>query len=92
MGHLVLTGSNAEHVRRHAHEAKSTSRQFAELVRPHWKALSFALAAVLGETVSDLLEHWPLKIVVDNLLHSKPLPAWLAGIVEWWPATISSRC
>jgi len=44
--------------------------------------MSLALAAVLGETVTDLLEPWPLKIVVDNLLQSKPLPSWLAGIVS----------
>ena len=52
------------------------------LLRPHWKALSLALVAVLGETVTDILDPWPLKIVVDNLLQSKPLPPWLAGIVN----------
>ncbi len=40
-----------------------------------------ALMAVIGVTVADLLEPWPLKIIVDNLLRSKPLPPRLAGIV-----------
>jgi len=62
--------------------AKSNWRQMVELLRPHWKTMSLALAAVLGETLTDLLEPWPLKIVVDNLLQSKPLPSWLAGIVS----------
>jgi ATP-binding cassette, subfamily B, bacterial len=62
--------------------AKSNWRQMVELLRPHWKTMSLALAAVLGETVTDLLEPWPLKIVVDNLLQSKPPPSWLAGIVS----------
>jgi subfamily B ATP-binding cassette protein MsbA len=53
-----------------------------ELLRPHWVALSFAMLAVIGETFTDLLEPWPLKIIVDNLLQSKPLPHWLAGIVS----------
>jgi len=53
-----------------------------ELLRPHWKALSLALLAVIGETVTDLLEPWPLKIIVDNLLQSKPLPPWLTAIVS----------
>ena len=53
-----------------------------ELLRPHWKILSLALLAVIGETATDLLEPWPLKIIVDNLLQSKPLPAWIAGIVS----------
>src|ERR1700688_4977543 len=53
-----------------------------ELLRPHWKALSVALLAVIGETITDLLEPWPLKIIVDNLLQSKPLPPWLTAIVS----------
>src|SRR5579862_7743187 len=61
---------------------KSNWRQMIELLRPHWKALSLALVAVVGETVTDLLDPWPLKIIVDNLLQSKPLPHWLAGIVS----------
>ncbi|MEO8663760.1 MAG: ABC transporter ATP-binding protein, partial [Bryobacteraceae bacterium] len=56
-------------------------RHIAELLLPHWKALSLALLAVLGETITDLLEPWPLKIIIDNLLRSKPLPAWLDAIV-----------
>jgi len=51
------------------------------LVRPHWKALVLALVAVLGETFSDVLEPWPIKIVIDNILQSKKLPGWLQGLV-----------
>jgi subfamily B ATP-binding cassette protein MsbA len=61
---------------------KPHSLKIIELLRPHWKALSLALMAVIGETVTDLLDPWPLKIIVDNLLRSKPLPPWLAGIVS----------
>ena len=62
--------------------AKSNWLQMVELLRPHWKAMSLALVAVFGETIADLLDPWPLKIIVDNLLQSKPLPPWLAGIVS----------
>jgi ATP-binding cassette subfamily B protein len=41
-----------------------------------------ALVAVIGETVTDLLEPFPLKIIVDQLVHSKPLPAWLTEIIS----------
>ena len=54
-----------------------------DLLRPHWKALTLALLAVAGETATDLLEPWPLKIVLDNLLQSKRLPDWLSGVVGW---------
>jgi ATP-binding cassette, subfamily B, bacterial len=52
------------------------------LLRPHWKALALAFIAVLGETLSDILEPWPIKIVVDNILQSKKLPDWLGGFVS----------
>src|SRR5262245_28713545 len=52
------------------------------LLRPHWPQLTLAFVAVLGESITDLLEPWPLKIVFDNVLGSKRLPDWLAGIVH----------
>ena len=51
------------------------------LVRPHWKALTLALVAVVGETVTDVLDPWPIKIIVDNVLRSKPLPEPLGRMV-----------
>ena len=51
------------------------------LIRPHWEALTLAFVAVLGETLSDVLEPWPIKIVIDNVLQSKKLPGWLQGFV-----------
>lgn len=51
------------------------------LLRPHWQALSVAFVAVLGETLTDLLEPWPLKIVFDYVLGSKSVPHWLSGVV-----------
>jgi ATP-binding cassette subfamily B protein len=56
--------------------------RITEILRPHWKALSIALAAVLGETLADIGGPWPIKIVIDNLLpQSKKLPHWLGGFV-----------
>jgi subfamily B ATP-binding cassette protein MsbA len=52
------------------------------LIRPHWKALTLAFVAVLGETFSDVLEPWPIKIVIDNILQYKKLPGWLQGLVS----------
>lgn len=53
-----------------------------ELIGPHWKGLTIAMVAVLGETLTDVLEPWPIKIVVDQLVHSKKLPEWLGGFVS----------
>ena len=61
----------------------SHARRFhiVDVIRPHWKALTIAFVAVLGVTVTDILQPWPIKIVLDHLLRSKELPHWLAGIV-----------
>jgi ATP-binding cassette, subfamily B, bacterial len=56
--------------------------RIAHLIRPHWKALTIALLAVLGVTLTDVIEPWPIKIVVDNLLQSKKLPGWLGEFVS----------
>ena len=62
--------------------AKSSRRlRIVDLVRPHWKALTIALVAAVGQTLTGVLDPWPIKIVVDNILQSKPLPAPLGGLV-----------
>ena len=43
--------------------------------------MTLAFIAVLGETLTDVLEPWPVKIVVDNLLQHKHLPGWIERIV-----------
>jgi subfamily B ATP-binding cassette protein MsbA len=52
-----------------------------DLLRPHWKALTVALVAVLGEALADILEPWPIKIVVDNIHSSNKLPGRLGEII-----------
>jgi ATP-binding cassette, subfamily B, bacterial len=54
----------------------------SDLIRPHWKTLAIALAAVLGETVTDVLEPWPIKVVVDNVIQSKKLPGPVGSTVS----------
>lgn len=51
------------------------------LLRPHWKTLAVAFVAVLGEAATDLLEPWPLKVVIDYVLGSKKMPSWLSSLV-----------
>ena len=36
---------------------------------------------MIGETVAGLLEPWPLKITLDNVLRSQPLHGWLNQLV-----------
>ena len=52
------------------------------LLRPHFRSLSLGLLAVIGAAVANLLEPWPLKVVVDSVLKSQPLKrGWLNELI-----------
>ncbi len=51
--------------------------KITSLLRPHLKLLVIGFLGVIGEAVANLLEPWPLKVVLDNVLQSKPTQGWL---------------
>src|SRR6516225_1334666 len=51
------------------------------LLRPHVKILTIAIAAILVEGAANLAEPWPLKIVLDNVLKSKPGHGWVNQLI-----------
>ena len=57
--------------------------RITDLLYPHWLTLTLAFIAVIGESLTDLLEPWPLKIVFDYVFGSKAMPNWLVGIVSF---------
>jgi len=66
-----------------AARSRSNVLSIAGLLRPHWKALTIAFVGVGGEAAASLLEPWPLKLVLDYLLQSRPLPVWMVPVVGW---------
>jgi len=54
-----------------------------ELLRPHWKGMTVALLAVAVAAGTELLEPWPLKIVLDYLLQGRHLSGWATDVVGW---------
>jgi len=46
-------------------------------VRPYSRLAVLSVGATVGSVAIGLLLPWPLKIVVDSVLGSRPLPAWL---------------
>jgi len=51
------------------------------LLGPHAKSLAIGVGAVLVEGVANLAEPWPLKVVLDNVLKSKPGTGWLNQVL-----------
>src|SRR5256886_983409 len=57
--------------------------RITDVLYPHWLTLSFAFLAVVGESVTDILEPWTLKMVFDYVFGSKRMPDWLLSIVSY---------
>jgi len=56
---------------------KARDLTISTLLHPHWKALAAGMVAVIGGAAADILQPWPLKIVLDNILKTKPSHGWL---------------
>src|SRR5579875_2169284 len=52
------------------------------LLRPHRRALTVGLLAIAGESVADILQPWPLKVVLDNVISHKGEHGWLTGLIH----------
>ena len=57
------------------------------LLRPYRIPLSVAFVAMLVESAADLLDPWPIKVILDYVIGSKAMPAWLAR----WPLLARDR-
>src|SRR5690348_5211908 len=51
------------------------------LLAGHWRALLLGLSAVGVETCAALLEPWPVKVVLDSVLHQQKMPRVLASAI-----------
>jgi subfamily B ATP-binding cassette protein MsbA len=60
---------------------KHTSIKISDLLRPRSKALALGVLAVIGEGVANLLEPWPLKVLLDSVLRFRPVHGWLNRLI-----------
>lgn len=71
--------------------AKKKSTRLGRLafqqIRPYRKWVYLILAAMLLEALMGIASPWPLKIVIDNVIGSQPLPHWL----QWVDSTLIGR-
>jgi subfamily B ATP-binding cassette protein MsbA len=52
------------------------------LLRPHIGALLLGFVAIAGESAANLLQPWPLKIVLDDVLRSHNSHAWTMNLIH----------
>ncbi|HEY6971496.1 MAG TPA: ABC transporter ATP-binding protein [Candidatus Angelobacter sp.] len=53
-----------------------------ELLKPHTGALIWGALAVIGESAANLLQPWPLKIVLDHVFESKESHGWALRFIH----------
>jgi ATP-binding cassette, subfamily B, bacterial len=46
------------------------------LIRSHGTTLLLAFLAAVAETVADVFQPWPIKLVIDNVIQGKTLSGW----------------
>jgi len=65
-------------------EPRETRRGLSilKLLHPYRRQLWLGLLAIGGESIADLLEPWPLKIVLDNVLRGKGDHGWLNHLIQ----------
>src|SRR5438874_10464813 len=59
----------------------TTLIRFVQCLRPYLPFMALAFLGALGETASDLLQPWPIKVLFDNVIAGKPLPPMLRDVV-----------
>jgi ATP-binding cassette subfamily B protein len=77
---LALTTIDSKDLPKRATSMKSKRLSIRELLKPHFAKLTLGLLAVIGEGVANLLEPWPLKVVLDGVLRSRDNQA---GAMRW---------
>ena len=82
MNQAGAKGEKATHaLRPQALGSKPIRLTIRELLQPHVPALSLGLLAVIGEGAANLLEPWPLKIVLDDVFKTRQVHGWLNRLI-----------
>lgn len=66
----------------------SKTVQYLKLLRyvlPYWRGLLVIAITMLIGIGMDILRPWPTKLLVDQVLDNKPMPAHLAHVMAWLP-------
>jgi subfamily B ATP-binding cassette protein MsbA len=59
----------------------NVSFTIGDLLKPRARALVFGVVAALGGGLANLLEPWPVKMVLDNVLRPRPIQGWLHRVL-----------
>lgn len=59
-------------------------RMFGHHYRRHWRLMLLVGAGMLGSVITTLLQPWPLKLILDQLILQEAFPTELAFLSSWF--------
>src|SRR5205814_7303883 len=77
---IVNTKLNSAAAAQHRRDGKRLS--IRSLLQPQWAALALGFLAIAGESAANLLQPWPLKVVLDDVLRSKGTHGWAMSMIH----------
>ncbi len=66
---------------------RSNRTTILNLLRPHKRSLLLGFLCIMGESVADVLQPWPLKIVLDNVIGHRKSHGWLFALIQRFAGT-----
>src|SRR3954471_24216281 len=58
-------------------------RRWASYALAHWRGWVVIIAVTLSSSALAVLQPWPMKILIDQVLGTQPMPDWLAIASDW---------
>ncbi len=68
-------------------EQTSNRTTILNLLRPHKRSLVLGFLCIMGESIADVLQPWPLKIVLDNVIGHRKSHGWLFALIKRFAGT-----
>src|SRR6516164_7462358 len=66
-------------------------RRLFALALANSKGWTIIVTATLGSSALAVVQPWPMKILIDHVLGTEPMPEWLANASQWLPFAGSAR-
>ena len=61
---------------------------FGRHYRKQWRPLTLAIIGMLGSIATNLLQPWPLKLILDHLILGEPFPDEVSFLTNWFGTNI----
>jgi ATP-binding cassette, subfamily B, bacterial len=66
-------------------------RRLSSYALVHWRGWIVIVAVTLSTSALAVLQPWPMKVLVDHVLGTQPMPEWLASARQWMPWADTAR-